>query len=290
MSGRYRAAVLGHPIDHSLSPVLHRAAYAELGLTGWAYTAHDVTEASFAAFWGTLDQTWAGLSLTMPLKRVVRAHLATVSPLAEAVGAVNTVTFGPEGARGDNTDVHGIVAALAEVGVIGVQPGAVPVVLGGGATAASALGALAQLGAVRVGLLVRAPERSTPVADVAERLGLELIIRRFDDEFATPGGALLGAEVPLVVSTLPAAAAAAQAEGVRAVLTRTAPPLLDVVYDPWPSPLAALWQAAGVPVANGFSMLLHQASAQVRLMTGQAGPLAAMRRAGEGELARRAGA
>jgi shikimate dehydrogenase len=148
-----RAAVLGHPVAHSLSPRLHRAAYRELGLDGWSYEAVDVTEEQLPAFVATLDGTWAGLSLTMPLKQAVIPLLDHVEPLAEVVGAVNTLLVQPGGRSpvltGANTDVHGLVAALSEglaaAGSTGTGPRSA-VVLGAGATAASTLAALAELG------------------------------------------------------------------------------------------------------------------------------------------------
>ncbi len=150
MVGR-RAAVLGHPIAHSLSPRLHRAAYAALGLEGWRYDAVDVTEEALGAFLAGLTDEWAGLSLTMPLKQTVLPLLDHVEPLAAVVGAVNTVLVQGGGARpvltGTNTDVHGIVVALAEAlgpqALSGAQPVRIAAVLGAGATAASTLAALA---------------------------------------------------------------------------------------------------------------------------------------------------
>lgn len=116
------AGVLGSPIGHSLSPVLHRAAYAELGLTEWRYESHEVDEAALPGFFARLpdaarDAGWAGFSLTMPLKRAVIPLLDEISDTAASVEAVNTVTFGPKlSPKGDNTDIPGMVAALAERG------------------------------------------------------------------------------------------------------------------------------------------------------------------------------
>ncbi len=141
-----RAAVLGSPIAHSLSPVLHRAGYLDLGLE-WRYDAIEVTQESLAAFVAGCGPEWAGLSLTMPLKRAVLPLLDTRAALVDVVGAANTVVFGAGGERaGHNTDVAGIVAALR-----GIDAAAGPaLVLGGGATAASALAALAELGCLEV--------------------------------------------------------------------------------------------------------------------------------------------
>ncbi len=277
-----RAAVLGSPVAHTLSPVLHRAAYAALGLTAWRYDAVEVDEAGLAGFFAGLDASWAGLSLTMPLKRAVRPLLVAESDLARAVGAVNTVTFPPGGPVGHNTDVHGIVAALREAGVAAVERAAV---LGGGATACSAVAALRDLGCERPLVHVRAPERSGGVVAAGKRLGTEVRLGPLDPE------AIAAGRPAVVVSTLPAGAADGWAAHLVRRLGDAEGPgaLLDVVYVPWPTPLAAAWAAAGGPVASGFAMLLHQAAEQVRLMTGLEPPVVAMRSAGEAEVARRQG-
>lgn len=272
-----RAAVLGSPVAHSLSPVLHRAAYRALGLGHWRYQAVEVDERALPGFLAGLDASWAGLSLTMPLKQAVRPHLVTVSPLAAAVGAVNTVTFGAGGPAGDNTDVHGIVASLAEAGVVGVERGCV---LGGGATAASAVAALSSSGCVAPTVVVRSPQRARPVLEAADRLGMHPRLVGWDDAPAV----LRSCQV--VVSTVPAGAAdllAARLGGSDGTGETwppgAAPVLLDVVYAPWPTPLAQAWRQAGGAVVPGWLMLLHQAGEQVRLMTGLPAPLAAMRTA-----------
>jgi shikimate dehydrogenase len=279
-----RAAVLGHPIAHSLSPVLHRAAYAELGLTGWSYEAVDVDEAGLSAFLAGLDGSWAGLSLTMPLKRAVRPLLVRESELARAVGAVNTVVFTEEGPVGHNTDVQGIVSALAEAGVRGAVRVAL---LGGGATATSALAAVGLLGAETTAVHVRRATTTTELQEASTRLGVRVEICGLDAASLQRSG---GADV--VISTLPGAAADALAQDVVAQCCRLdgegrLPVLLDVGYAPWPTVLAQRWGAVGGTVVGGFAMLLHQAAEQVLLMTGLPAPLAAMRRAGEAELGRR---
>ena len=287
--GRCRAAVLGHPVAHSLSPVLHRAAYAALGLQGWTYDLADVTVEQLPGFVAGLDPTWAGLSLTMPLKKAVFPLLDTISPLAAAVGAVNTVTWpgraAPEGGVGDNTDVLGILAALAEAGLTCAGSA---VVLGGGATAASAVAAALELGCAEPVLRVRSPERARDTLEAAERLGARPVTAPLADAWHDLDG------VDVVVSTVPSGASADLAtalDTVAAARRRDAalPVLVDVVYAPWPTALAAAWQRHGGTVVGGLSMLVHQAVEQVRLMTGHAGPLEAMRAAGRQELARREG-
>ena len=268
MLSEHRAAVLGSPIAHSLSPVLHRAAYADLGLENWRYDAIEV--ADLAGLRAVFAGQWAGLSLTMPLKRLVAPLLDEVSDVARDVGAVNTVTFGPRGRMGDNTDVHGIVAALAEGGVTTLSAGA-GCVLGGGATAASALAALSVMGDVAPVVVARDAARAGDVLAAATRLGLTPRLVTWAE--AAP----LVRAAAVVVSTVPASAGAAVVE----LLPRVAAGvLLDVVYDPWPTPAALAWRAAGGTAIGGFVMLLHQATAQVRLMTGRDPSVEVMRVAG----------
>ena len=255
-----RAAVLGSPIAHSLSPLLHRAAYAALGLD-WRYDGIELQADGLPAFVAGLTPDWAGLSLTMPLKVAVLPLLTERSPLVEATGAANTVVLRNGQLLGDNTDVAGIVEALREAGVTSAGS---PVVLGGGATACSALAALAQLGCVSPTLVVRSPPMAALAA--AARLGLSPVV--VDADRADLGAA------DLVISTLPAGAADRFASQLADL-----PALLDVVYDPWPTPLAAACRGRVIP---GSAMLLHQAAAQVELMTGHPAPLRAMRAALEG--------
>lgn len=281
-----RAAVLGHPVAHSLSPILHRAAYAHLGLAGWTYQAVDVDEAGLPGFVAGLGEEWAGLSLTMPLKRAVLPLLTGISPLAAAVGAVNTVTFAADGPVGDNTDVPGIVAALREAGVDRARRAAV---LGGGATATSAIAALRELGCDEPSVHVRALSTTGELQAAAERLGVRPVLLGL-----TEADLVQAAEADVVISTLPGTAADPLAGPLLAAVGHAGPAalpvLLDVVYAPWPTLLARRWQEAGGQVVGGFAMLLHQAVDQVRLMTGLPGPVEAMRAAGESELARRAAA
>ena len=270
-----KAAVLGSPIAHSLSPALHRAAYTGLGLDDWTYEAVECDEAALAAFVTSRGPDWAGLSLTMPLKRTVLPLLDYTDPLAVIAGGANTVVFRPDGRYGYNTDVQGIVDALTEAGA--ATPGSVTII-GAGATACSALAALAELGAPAADVLVRDPSRAADLLAAAERLHVAVrLLPLTAPTDAAPG---------LLISTVPAGAADGYAE--RILVTGRAPAaVLDVVYDPWPTPLAQAASAAGAIVANGFAMLLHQAAAQVELMTGKPAPLEAMRAAGEAELARR---
>ncbi len=327
-----KAAVLGAPIAHSLSPVLHRAAYQALGLTGWSYQAIECDEAGLPGLIAGCGPDWAGLSLTMPLKRAVLSLLDEAEPLVGEVGAANTVRFDAGLRHGHNTDVPGISDALLSRGDDPPEPpdrrsapsGGEPprqwgddppeppdrrsaprplprpgyglgltreslrtlieegepgvLILGGGATACSALAAVRGLGASQATAAVRDPRRAGDLLAAADRLGLPVRLAPFDEP-AQPAPGLL-------ISTAPAGAADRYAERIRQG-TLTPGCVLDVVYHPWPTALATAAQQAGVPTAGGFALLLHQAARQVELMTGKSAPVEAMRAAGLAALAAR---
>ncbi|MFF8787857.1 shikimate dehydrogenase [Streptomyces sp. NPDC015125] len=275
MSTTRRAAVLGSPIAHSLSPVLHRAAYRELGLSDWTYDRHEVDEAALPAFMERLDATWAGLSLTMPLKRAVIPLLDGISPTAASVEAVNTVVLAADGRRlGDNTDIPGMLAALRERGVRQVERASV---LGAGATASSALAALSRICTGEVTAYVRSRARADEMRGWGERLGVTVRTAAWEDAAAA-------FEAPLTIATTPAGTTDALA----AAVPDRAGTLFDVLYEPWPTTLATAWAARGGAVVGGLDLLVHQAVLQVEQMTGRSpAPLAAMRKAGEAALAAR---
>ena len=250
-----RLAVLGSPIGHSKSPELHLAAYRVLGLP-WSYERVEVDEAALAPFVESRDAAWRGLSLTMPLKQTIQPLLADIDRIGRLTGAVNTVLFeqGGDGAKrsGFNTDVPGIVRALNAVGVGRVRHAHI---LGGGATAASAVVAASELGAESVLVSVRAPERAAALRELAASVGLAIAIEAFDaprDDGATG----------LVVSTLPGGADAPISFDAE---LRARVPLLDVAYEPWPTRLGQSWSDASGTVLGGLAMLVHQALLQVRI-------------------------
>ncbi len=270
-----RCAVLGSPIAHSLSPVLHRAAYAELGLD-WEYDAREVREDELAAFLDGLDGTWRGLSLTMPLKRTVVPLLDELTERAAQARAANTVILEQGRRIGHNTDIPGAVAAIRERTDVPVRTA---VVLGGGATASSMLLALADLGCTSVRVVVRDPSRVKETLDAAGRHPARPMVEVLT--FREAARAAESLRPSIVVSTIPAAA---QVESVLRV-ARTAPVVFDVIYDPWPTPLARLAAAEGQALVSGLDLLVHQAALQVALMTGVTEPpLEAMREAGSAAL------
>lgn len=256
---RAGAAVLGSPIAHSLSPALHCAAYAALGLSGWTYRAIECDVASLGDVLRSLDEEGlAGVSLTMPLKQAVVPMLASAEALVGEVGAANTVLFGDDGWSGFNTDVPGMVDALAGVAVPDQAT-----VLGAGATAASAIVALASLGVRHVAVRARRPAAAAELVSLAAGRGLVIDVepwpQRLDAQF--------------VVSTVPAGAADALA----VADDLSGGVLFDMVYAPWPTPLAQAWAGHGGTVIGGFELLVAQAARQVKLMTGADPPLDAMR-------------
>jgi len=291
-----KAAVLGHPIAHSLSPVLHNAAYAALGLADWEYQAIDVTAEQLPEFLrSTMLQSaeWAGFSLTMPLKKQVIPWLkdvagagfaVTIDPLAAATGAANTLVrsveeppvggvSNPRHLSAYNTDVYGIVAALREV----IRHGPVEsiAILGAGATAASALAAAQQLGAEEITVFARPGKSMAELTEGIARINQQKTIIIPMETAALPAAQL--GDFEAVISTLPAHATDALA----AELAQTGTSiglgvLLDVVYDPRPTDLLATWSALGGAIVGGERMLLHQAAQQVELMIGQPAPLAEM--------------
>jgi shikimate dehydrogenase len=245
-----RLAVLGSPIGHSRSPALHRAAYGVLGLD-WQYDAVEVGDGALAGFVTGLDADWRGLSLTMPLKREVLPLLDSRSETVDRVGAANTVLIGNGALEGFNTDVAGIIAAFGDAGVTRLDE---VQILGGGATAASVLVAVQELGARRAVVLARDPRKAEGLRAVSG--SLDLAIRPF-------GMMDRSAIVPdAVISTLPGGTAVDMRypEALRASAV-----LFDVAYDPWPSALAMSWGEVGGTVVSGLAMLLHQAVAQVRI-------------------------
>jgi shikimate dehydrogenase len=257
--------VLGKPIGHSLSPVLHNAGYAAAGLAGWSYTAIECAEAELASLVARLDAEWAGLSLTMPLKEVALRVADEVDPVAAALGAANTLVRRPSGWFATNTDAPGMVDALREVGLSTVEQVAV---LGAGGTARAALAAARSLGATAVTLYARRPAARDELRPVAEHLGLPPLGYR---DFAETARC---AEADLVISTVPSGAADRLA-----VPWRAGTVLFDALYHPWPTPLAASALAAGCRIVSGLDLLLAQAVHQFVLFTGVPAPVQAMREA-----------
>ena len=261
-----RLAVLGSPIGHSLSPTLHAAAYDVLGLD-WEYGRAEVASGGLAAFVDGLDASWRGLSLTMPLKREVLPLLDTVSPLAADLGVANTVVRGDDGAlHGHNTDVDGIVRSVERTH--DARPAAATI-LGGGATAASAMLAAHRLGARSFSVHLRTPGKAGELTSLAASLGAEVSVAPLT-ELAALG------PLDFVVSTLPGGAA----DDLHLAPRSASSVLFDVAYDPWPTRLASRWAEQGGIMLSGLDMLVEQAIGQVRLFVAGAAPSAGAARGG----------
>ncbi len=269
-----RAAVLGRPVTHSLSPLLHRSAYAALGLHDWTYDALDVGADQLPELIAGLGPEWRGFSVTMPCKQAAVRAADVVDPLPALLGAANTLVRTDDGGwRAENTDVGGVGMAL-QLGLPRDAAEVVPhaAILGGGGTAVAAAVALASLGAEQVDVVVREPARAGEVTRVLDTLGVASAVHRLS-------GATVSA--PVVVSTVPI-------DGQPALLDlgwRPGQTVLDVLYAPWPTPLAAAVSAAGGAVVSGIEVLFWQAIAQVELMTGHPAPIEEMRRALDGRAA-----
>jgi len=264
--------VVGSPIAHSLSPVLHRAAYAELGLD-WRYESVELVEDQLADY--LARRSVRGVSVTMPLKQVALAMAAEADPVAVAVGAANTLTPVDGGWRADNTDVAGAISALAGVGITDLT-GASVVLVGAGGTARGVLAALRRLGVDRLRVLARRPDAAlAALVPVADALGLHLWV----DPLTT--GAF--GRPDLLVATTPAGALDPFADAAAEAAT-----VFEVLYHPWPTPLVAAAWRSGARVVGGLELLVGQAARQVELMTGcPAAPVEAMRAAGAAALAAR---
>jgi shikimate dehydrogenase len=262
MSAR-KAAVLGSPIAHSKSPQLHLAAYRALGLTDWTYERIECGADELPGVVGGFGPQWVGVSVTMPGKFAALRFADERTERAVQVGSANTLVRTPRGWRADNTDIDGVAGALGSLG----GPSGWALVCGSGGTAPAAVAGLAQLGVAGVTVVARNPDKSARLVELGTRLGVPT--RFCDLDGAALADQVAGADV--LVSTIPADVAARYADALA-----TVPVLLDAVYNPWPTPLAAAVTGAGGRVISGLQMLLHQAFAQVEQFTGQPAPRAAM--------------
>jgi shikimate dehydrogenase len=267
-----KAAVLGSPIAHSRSPQLHLAAYRALGLDGWTYDRIECTAEQLPSVVSGFGPEWVGVSVTMPGKFAALRFADERTARAELVGAANTLVRTRSGWRADNTDIDGVTGALGSTSGTGeAWAGAkTAVVIGSGGTAPAVMVGLAELGVQRITVAARNPDRAAPLVDLAIRSGVDGRWCDIDGDELTQ----TVAETDVMVSTIPADAAAPYAPTLSAT-----PLLLDAIYDPWPTPLAAAVEAAGGRVISGLQMLLHQAFAQVEQFTGLSAPKEAMRAA-----------
>lgn len=264
----HRAAVLGDPIDHSYSPAIHNAAYRAAAMGNWEYGRIRCNAEQLPDVVSGADSSYRGFSVTMPGKFAALEFADSVSERARLIGSANTLVRRPEGWFADNTDGDGVLGALREIGCTSAPRGRA-VVVGAGGTARPALWALAQLGVKHVTVVARS-ERAYAIEPLAAALGMEFVWVTFD----VPNLADIADNADVLVSTVPSAAI----QGVAGYLAR-APKILDVIYDPWPTPLVQAGQRRGSDVVGGLSMLLHQAVGQFEQFTGRTPDVEAMRAA-----------
>lgn len=255
-----RAGVLGSPIAHSKSPQLHLAAYRALGLHDWTYERIECSAEQLPGVVGGFGPEWVGVSVTMPGKFAALAFADERTARAEQVGSANTLVRTPGGWRADNTDIDGVAGALG-------QASGQALVAGSGGTAPAAVMGLATLGVAGITVVARNPDKAARLVELGTRMGVPTRHCGLDHD----GLAEEVAAAQVLVSTLPAEVADRYATAFA-----TVPVLLDAIYNPWPTPLAAAVQAAGGHVISGLQMLLHQAFAQVEQFTGMPAPREAM--------------
>jgi shikimate dehydrogenase len=246
------AEVWGSPIDHSRSPDLHLACYRHLGIHG-TYKKRLVTTETLSDSFLRARDTLTGVSLTMPLKTGILELVADHRGLVDTLGAANTAVSQDTGWWLENTDPVGAAAMMTRL----LPDTADSVfILGAGATAKSVVAGLSHMGFPgQVLIIARSVERSQATITLAQSLGLAV---DFVD-VASPGPLTAPG---LVISTLPSGTPV-DGEVISAAGSGGAP-LIDVGYHPWPTPLAASWQAAGRIVHSGLPMLMFQALGQIR--------------------------
>lgn len=259
------AGVLGSPIGHSLSPRLYRAGFAACDMVGWSFDAIDCDAERLPALVSGLTPEWAGLAVTMPGKAAAAKFADDRSDRVQILGVANTLVRRGEAWWAENTDVDGVRGALTAAGV---EPSGPVLLIGGGGTARAVVAALAEMHwDGQLILAGRRPESTVIVKDLAASLGLSAIQTGMTAEHIAP----LASTVALAASTVPAGAANHLADTLAAV-----PAVFDVIYHPWPTPLAAAGRI-GRTTVTGLDMLLHQALRQFELVTGVLAPADAMR-------------
>lgn len=245
-----RAAVLGSPISHSLSPLLHNTAYEVLELQGH-YEAVEVKSGELPNFLHKLEDSWTGFSLTMPLKEEVLTLASFVDPLSTRIASANTLIRGKDGWHASTTDVVGFQRALAAHGSENFEK---VCIIGSGATARAAAAALDKRGRSII-VLHRNPQRERAMVSCVAQGILSFL----------PWSTQLP-QVDLTINTTPA--------GVADVLANdpnlTAKGLyFEALYNPWPTALMRKWKTSGGVVVDGLDLLIHQAIVQVERMTGR---------------------
>ncbi|MGJ4069964.1 shikimate dehydrogenase [Corynebacterium macclintockiae] len=258
-----RCAVLGSPIEHSLSPELHTAGYRALGLDMDYFRVEAGESRDIRRLLRESDVDVRGFSVTMPGKQAALELADLATNRAQEIGSANTLVPQGDGQwLADNTDVDGVASCLSYLRGDDPLQGTNAVIVGNGGTARPAVAALAAAGVSQVTVLARS-ERALNLQAVVETLGMKFSWSRFEDADI----AQTCADAAVVVSTIPAHAAEELAPALC-----SAAGIVDVIYDPYPTPLLSAARALGVPHADGLRMLAGQAEEQFRLFTGHSAP------------------
>ncbi len=267
-------AILGDPVEHSLSPAMHNAAFAALGLD-FAYVALRVRPAALEeAIEGVRALGFAGLNVTVPHKEAVLSLLDDLSPAARTIGAVNTVVRRGDRLKGENTDGPGFLSAVAKLGFR--ARGKRAVLLGAGGSARAVAWALGRAGVSRLTILNRSPKRAAALAASVRRgCSASVLVSGFD----STGSAELLEEADIVVNCTSLGLDGRTAPPVEIAVTPRHCLFYDLVYRLGPTPLVSAARRRGRRAENGLGMLVEQAALAFRIWTGRAAPVATMRRA-----------
>jgi len=246
-----KAAVLGSPISHSLSPLLHQLAYQELAIEG-EYSAIEVSSGGLQTFLNSLDDSWTGFSLTMPLKEEVVEIADVVSDISSRITSANTLIRRNGQWQASTTDVSGFTFALQSHGV---DVAGDVLIIGSGATARAAAAACDGL-ASHITVMARSMRGATSISNCVEESDLD---------FVPWHDAAVIASADLILCTTPAGAADSLIELFPVNPTSV---FFDVLYNPWPTLALSQWASAGGQIIDGLDLLIHQAIAQVELFSG----------------------
>lgn len=244
-----KAAVLGSPIAHSLSPMLHMTAYSTLGIEG-EYTAIDVKSDQLRSFLLSLDSSWTGFSLTMPLKEEVLQLADEVDHLAKSIQSANTLIRSAQGWRAITTDVKGFQGALH---AHGVDEFTKVLIIGSGATARAAASAVDQVNR-EIQVIHRNHEREGAMRKAAPHSSIEF----FPWHSSLP-------VADLTINTTPAGVADHFASQ---ITTSPSGLFFEALYNPWPTTMINHWRKNGGDVIDGLDLLIYQGIEQIELMTG----------------------
>jgi shikimate dehydrogenase len=237
-----KMGVLGKPISHSLSPVLHRRAYEILGIAA-EFSAYEIDETNYFEFYkNAQDSGWRGLALTMPLKEIALGFADRIDPLAKQIRSINTIIFESTGSIGLSTDM------LAFKNLLKPYFGKKIAILGAGGTARAAIGALNGTGS-QVTVLTRSTIRHDQLHNAAHSLELDFMSWSGFEEIQ---------DRDLIISTTPAGAT----DGLN--LLTTSADFFEVTYHPWPTELAKRYQNLGRQVIGGLTLLVEQALYQIQ--------------------------